>query len=98
MNNNETEIEKMRKEVRELTRAFDDLSMQIRVDTPWIRIKSHVRYGLHALREIPVFSRLLVLVAILLNTVPLIFKIPDEIRKKMAMISLDLIVTAIVIL
>lgn len=77
-------------EIRALNSKFDELSLQIRIDTPWTRIRSHLRYAMLTLSEIPAFTRLCFLAAVILLSVAVCFTMNSEARKKLLMGSLNL--------
>lgn len=79
------------KEIRKLAARFDELSIQIRVDTPWVRVRNHVRYGVHVLSEIPVLTRICCLVATGLATFALFCKLSPDTKKKLYMVCLNIL-------
>lgn len=84
--------------IRQLHSEFDELSLQIRIDTPWVRVRNHIRYGLNALQEIPMSSRCLAFMAVCLLTIPYVFKLNGETRKKLTMFAIDTLALALVLL
>lgn len=84
--------------IRSMRNEFDQLSLQIRIDTPWVRVKNHIRYGLNALQEIPMSSRCLAFMAVCLLTIPYVFKLNGETRKKLTMFAIDTLALALVLL
>lgn len=82
-------------EIRMIRSEFEDLSLQIRVDTPWRRFQDHLRYALNLLAEIPWYTRFCIVCGMLLLTVTQLFNMPSELKKKLSFASLDLIVIGI---
>lgn len=78
-------------EIRKLNGKFDELSLQVRVDTPWVRFKSQVRYALHTLQEIPLAARVFTMMALTAFSVSIFFSMSEEAKKKIRMSALDLL-------
>jgi len=78
-------------EIRKLNGKFDELSLQVRVDTPWVKFKSHMRYALHVLQEVPIAARVFTVLALAAFSVSLFVNMSDEAKKKIRMTALDLL-------
>lgn len=78
-------------EIRKLNGKFDELSLQVRVDTPWVRFKSQVRYALHTVQEIPIAARVFVVLALAAFSVSVFFSMSEEAKRKIRMSALDLL-------
>lgn len=44
-------------EVRQIRRTQEEISLALRVDTPWIKAQEHLDYALRLLRRIPMLCR-----------------------------------------
>lgn len=91
-----TETQQILNEVRQLNAHFDDLAFQIRIDTPWVRVRENIRYCINAVKEIPFFARMSLFGAFILWTVPLFVELPSDIKKKVMMIGVDLFGLALI--
>lgn len=87
----EKETQLVLREIRNLNIKFDELSLQVRVDTPWVKFKSHIRYALHALQQIPLGARVFTMLALLAFTASLFLKMTDDVKKKIRITALDLL-------
>lgn len=85
-------------EIRLLSNKFDELSLAIRVDTPWTKFRDHVRYALNLIREIPTASRILFSLSALIITVALVANVPQEIKKKLTIASIDLALVGMMVI
>ena len=54
----EKETQDVLSEIRRVRRTQDEIALALRVDTPWIRARDHLEYGLSVLRRIPLLTRL----------------------------------------
>ena len=86
------------KEIRSLKGQFDDLSLQIRIDTPWQRFRGHIRYAIHTINEIPLPSRICLFFAGISATIAFAFTVPGDIKKKLLFACVDLILFAITLI
>lgn len=93
-----TETDQILAEVRGIRRDFQELSLQIRVDTPWVRAKTHMRYALQFMREIPALTRFFLLLATVCLSVGLGFKLNEETRKRLLLSSLNLAMLAVTVI
>lgn len=51
-------------EIRALKRGQEEIALQLRVDTFWVRARDHVDYGLSVLQRIPYFARLCIFLGV----------------------------------
>lgn len=93
-----TETQQVLAEIRNLHSHFDELSLQIRIDTPWIRAKNHVRYAINLIAEIPKASRILFFIAAALLTVAYGFNVSEEAKKKLGLLALDTAMLGMVVM
>lgn len=93
-----TENDQTLSEIRKLNSKFDDLALQIRIDTPWQRIRDNVRYALNIIKEIPIGSRTLIFVACGLTTAGIVINTNQDVRKKLLMFALDCLSLALVLI
>lgn len=93
-----TEMQQTLTEVRCLSSKFDELSLQIRVDTPWVRFRENVRYGIACIAEIPLFSRLCVLGATMCLLIPAFVEMASEIKRKLYLTALNLVAMAVTVI
>lgn len=85
-------------EIRKLNTKFDELSLQIRIDTPWTRLRSHVRYAINLMREVPMASRMLVFGALVLCTITMCLSVDPKTRGKLFMVAGDMVSLALLFL
>lgn len=85
-------------EMRLLNSKFDDLALQIRIDTPWQRVRDNIHYGLNLIREIPLGARLVWFSGIALITLATVIQMTNDMRKKLLMFGIDLISLGIVLI
>jgi hypothetical protein len=84
-----TETQQILNEIRMTRAAFDDLSLQMRIDTPWMRVRENVRHAINTLKEIPILSRFFVMSGLILLTIPLVLHLPKETKLKLCMFAID---------
>jgi hypothetical protein len=82
-------------EMRKLNSRFDELSLQIRIDTAWVRVREHVRYAVSMLSEIPIMSRLCIFAACVLMSIAMMTQSP--IRKRLMIFAVDCLSLALVV-
>ena len=44
-------------ELRRLSRSQEELALQLRIDTPWVRLRDHVSYGVTVVQQVPLLAR-----------------------------------------
>lgn len=92
------ETESVLGEIRKLSLKFDELSLQVRVDTPWTRLRSHIRYAINVLKEVPMPSRILIFGALILCTVTLFLAVDPKTKGKLFMVAGDMVSLALLFL
>lgn len=85
-------------EIRQLRSRFDELSLQMRVDTPWVRAKTHMRYAINFVREIPFATRFLLLLSTVTLGIAFSFTLPAEVRKRLLSLSLNFAMLAVTVI
>jgi len=89
MESHQSDSQMVLAEIRKLNNKFDELSLQVRVDTPWVRFKSHMRYALHVIQQVPVAARFFTMMALVAFSISLFVNMSDEAKKKIRMTALD---------
>lgn len=84
-----TETERILSEVRAMRNEFQDLSLQMRIDTPWVRVRENIRHGIKTIQEVPMFARLCVLGGCVLFTIACTVQMDKETRRKLTMFGID---------
>lgn len=63
-------------ELRGMRRDIGEISISLRVDTTWTRIREHFRYGVDTMRAIPLAVRVLIFMATFIIAMGLAYKVP----------------------
>lgn len=92
-----TELQQTLSEIRSLRSDFQELSLQIRIDTPWVRLRENIKHAINLVKEIPILSRLAIFLGTILLTIPYVIQVSEETRKKLMMFAIDCFSLALVV-